>query len=92
MQLLQLSRPYLHTVTCISLIFLAVACSDSRSTSPEAKLAFDRVIPKPISADASGKAFIITENTSIVVEVQKGAGLQITSLKISELLQAFLWM
>jgi hexosaminidase len=53
---------------CIVLTSLVAACSDSKPTSPEAKLAFDRVIPKPISAEATGKTFIITENTTIVTD------------------------
>jgi hypothetical protein len=37
-------------VVFIVLAFLLAACNDSKPTSPEAKLAFSRVIPEPISA------------------------------------------
>ena len=68
MHLSPLSRAYFHSAVWISLILLAAACSDSKSTSPEAKLAFDRVIPKPTSANASGKTFVIKSNTTIVAD------------------------
>lgn len=52
----------------VILSLLLTACNDSRPTSPEAKLAFERVIPKPVSANATGKTFLITENTTIVTD------------------------
>ena len=54
--------------TCAAILILTVmfsACDKSRPTSPEAKLAFSRVIPKPISATATGKTFLINQNTTI---------------------------
>jgi hexosaminidase len=63
-----LTRAFFNCAAFIVLTFLVAACSESRPTSPEAKLAFDRVIPKPISADASGKTFLITDNTIIVAD------------------------
>jgi hexosaminidase len=64
-----LARTYFNCVTLIALTFLFAACNESKSTSPEAKLAFGRVIPKPISANATGKTFVITENTTIVADL-----------------------
>lgn len=58
-------------VSCFAFIlitFLISACNNSKSTSPEAKLAFERVIPKPVSANAAGKTFVLTENTTIAVD------------------------
>jgi hexosaminidase len=63
-----LTRAFINCAAFIVLTFLIAACSESRPTSPEAKLAFERVIPKPISADATGKTFLITENTTIVAD------------------------
>jgi hexosaminidase len=63
-----LARGYFNFAAFIVLMFLVAACNDSKPTSPEAKIAFDRVIPKPISANATGKTFLITENTTIVAD------------------------
>ena len=69
MHLTHLSRALGNCAICMVLILLVSACgSDSKPTSPEAKLAFERVIPKPVSASATGKTFFIKENTSIVVD------------------------
>jgi len=68
MHLLPLPRAFYNCAAFIALIFLVSACSDSRSTSPEAKIAFERVIPKPISSNATGKTFLITESTTIVAD------------------------
>ena len=68
MHLSHLTRAYSGCAAFIILTFFAVACSNSKSTSPEAKLAFDRVIPKPISANATGKTFLITKTTAIVAD------------------------
>jgi hexosaminidase len=68
MQFSHYIRAHINCAAFIALIFLIAACNDSRSTSPEAKIAFDRVIPKPTSANATGKTFLITSNTTIVVD------------------------
>lgn len=67
-----LSRSYFNCAVCIILAFMAAACNNSKSTSPEAKLAFGRVIPKPISANATGKTFLITEKTKVVADSSSG--------------------
>ncbi|HZI25160.1 MAG TPA: family 20 glycosylhydrolase, partial [Chryseolinea sp.] len=63
-----LVRTYFNCAAFILLTFLIAACSKSKPTSPEAKIAFDRVIPKPSSSNATGKTFLITENTGIAVD------------------------
>jgi hexosaminidase len=63
-----LGRAYFNWVAFIVFTFLIAACNDSKPTSPDAKLAFSRVIPKPISANATGKTFLITERTAIVAD------------------------
>jgi len=63
-----LVRTYFNCAAFILLTFLIAACSESKPTSPEAKIAFDRVIPKPSSSNATGKTFLITENTGIAVD------------------------
>src|SRR5687768_17572307 len=47
--------------------------SCSKETSPEAKLAFEGVIPKPVSANATGKAFFVKEETAIFVDADTEA-------------------
>lgn len=69
MHLTHLSRALLNCASSMVLILLVSACGgDSKPTSPEAKLAFERIIPKPVSASATGKTFFIKESTSIVVD------------------------
>ena len=63
-----LRRASFNSAAIIALIFLVAACNNSKPTSPEAKLAFDRVIPKPNSSNAAGKTFLITESTTIVAD------------------------
>jgi hexosaminidase len=65
-----LARAYFNCAAFIILTLLVAACNNPKSkpTSPEAKLAFERVIPKPISATATGKTFLITRNTTIVAD------------------------
>lgn len=65
----KITRTCRNCATFIVLTFMIAACSKSKSTSPEAKLAFSRVIPKPVSATATGKTFFVTENTSIVADL-----------------------
>jgi hypothetical protein len=63
-----LTRVISNCAVVTFLTFLFVSCNDSKSTSPEATLAFGRVIPKPMSAEMTGKTFLITENTTIVAD------------------------
>jgi hexosaminidase len=63
-----LMRSYINCAALILLTLLVAACNNSKPTSPEAKLAFDRVIPKAISANATGKTFLITGKTTIVAD------------------------
>ncbi|HEX6227213.1 MAG TPA: beta-N-acetylhexosaminidase [Chryseolinea sp.] len=87
MDFCQFSRTSNNGVALIVLIFLVAACNDSRSPSPEAKLSFSRVIPKPVSANAGGSAFILTENTTIVTE-SSSAGLADVANYLAENLKA----
>lgn len=43
------------------------SCSRSTSATPSATLAFEALIPKPVSAKATGAAFFITDKTTISV-------------------------
>lgn len=63
-----LFRAYRYGAAIIVASLFLASCSNSKSTSPEAKIAFDRVIPKPVSASATGKTFFINKNTTIVAE------------------------
>jgi hexosaminidase len=61
-------RSYINCAAFIVLTFFVASCNNSKPTSPEAKLAFDRVIPKAISANATGKTFLINGKTTIVAD------------------------
>jgi hexosaminidase len=75
MHFLHLYR-YFNCAALIALIFLIASCgdSDSKETSAEAKLAFGRVIPKPVSANATGKSFMLTGKTTIVADSSSELG------------------
>lgn len=63
------ARAFLNSAALIVLTFLVAACTEeSKPASPEAKLAFSRVIPKPVSANTTGTTFQITKNTTIVAD------------------------
>jgi hexosaminidase len=86
MTLLRPTRIYFSfSSAMIILAFLVAACNGSKTTSPEAKLAFSRVIPKPVSANATGKTFFINGKTTIVAEssgdLQNVAGYLAETLK-----------
>src|SRR5688572_11626300 len=69
-------RKYFNGAAFIALILLIAGCgdSDSKDTSAEAKLAFGRVIPKPVSAKATGKSFLLTGKTTIVADSSSELG------------------
>lgn len=73
MHFLNLARTYFRGATFMLAAIVVGACNHSEPTSPEAKLAFDRVIPKPTSAHAGGGTFFITENTTVVVDSSSAA-------------------
>jgi hexosaminidase len=58
------SRIYL---VIIGFAFL-LGCDHSKPTSPEAKLTFESVIPKPVSANLTGNTFELTNKTTIVID------------------------
>ncbi len=68
MYLLNQTRLFPHCALFLVLLFLLTSCNRSTPTSPDAKVAFERVIPKPVSATATGKTFFIKDGTTIVVE------------------------
>jgi hexosaminidase len=57
---------YLNSGIVLGTLLLLSACE--KKASPEATLAFNNIIPKPISATADGGAFILNEQTSIRVD------------------------
>lgn len=63
-----MARVTLACAASIATALVFTACDKSRPTSPEAELAFSRVIPKPVSATATGKTFLITENITIAFD------------------------
>lgn len=57
-------RPLLLLLIFIPLVL--ASCNRSRPTSPEARKAFESVIPKPVSATLSGQTFLLSADTRIV--------------------------
>lgn len=51
----------------IGFVFLW-SCNNSKPTSPEAKLTFESVIPKPVMATMTGNTFVVTNKTTIVID------------------------
>lgn len=50
----------------IALSFSFFSCRPSQPTSPEAALRFEGVIPRPVTATASGNTFFLTTDTRII--------------------------
>ena len=62
-----LKRPRL--VFILAGLVLFTACKkNAKPTSPEARLNFENLIPKPVTANLSGSTFELTDQTKIVVE------------------------
>src|ERR1044071_5269429 len=62
-----------HSASCSFIILVLVmigtiSCQNSRPTSPEARKAFESVIPKPVSATLTGQTFFIKADTRIVAD------------------------
>ena len=51
-------------IVCLLLNF---SCDDSKPASPEARLRFESVIPRPVSAEMSGNTFALTPDSRIIV-------------------------
>ena len=58
----------LQVVLLISTIIAVTACKESKETSAEVKTAFQSVIPKPASSQATGKTFFLTNKTTVVAD------------------------
>lgn len=54
-----------------ALVFL-FSCESSKPASPEARLRFESIIPKPVSANMSGETFTLKNNTRIIVNGTDG--------------------
>lgn len=68
-------KSFLYRARCVfgtSLVLLFFAslssCKQSKPTSPEAALLFESVIPRPVSATPTGKTFLLTDETRIIVD------------------------
>jgi hexosaminidase len=61
-------RVVLSHAIMLALLASVLSCKNSRPTSAEAKVAFESVIPKPVSSSATGKTFFLTKNTVIVFD------------------------
>ncbi len=55
----------IRLIFTIAIATVMLGCSGSKDASPEAKRAFERVIPKPVSSSFEGKTFIIDKQTLI---------------------------
>ena len=62
---------------CLMVAGFAFLLSCSRQTSKEAKTAFESIIPKPVSANLTGKSFYLTKETAILIE---GDGKDLTAI------------
>lgn len=75
-------RTYLF-IACLSLIS---SCNNSRPASPDAKLRFESIIPRPVSAEIGDQAFILTADTKIVAS-DAGAEVQQIARYLAEKLR-----
>ena len=64
---------HLRSIPIISLtigllaILACTSCEQSKSASPEARLRYENIIPKPVSATMTGNTFTLTEDTRVVI-------------------------
>ena len=61
------TTPLHHTLLIVTGFSCLMSCHNSKPTSPEVAVAFESVIPKPVSATTSGKTFFITKETTISI-------------------------
>ena len=59
--------PIVHLIIGMLAILSCTSCEQNKSASPEARLRFENIIPKPVSATMTGNAFTLTDDTKIVV-------------------------
>jgi hexosaminidase len=58
-----------HALHFIAACFVLLSsCENSKPTSPEAKLRFENIIPKPVSASMSGNTFALRQDTKIITD------------------------
>lgn len=57
-----------HTLLFFAAALSMLSCDRTKPTSPEAKLRFESVIPKPVEAVMSGNTFAFSEASRIVIE------------------------
>lgn len=69
---MSISSAKISTVFQVCLFFSAAlmvsSCDHAKPTSPEAKLRFESIIPKPVAAAMSGSTFTLSRATRIVIE------------------------
>src|SRR5690606_10332174 len=71
MYLIYQARLFISSAVFIAFLSILSSCNRSTPTSPDAKLAFERVIPKPVSVTSTGQTFFIKDGTAIVVESEE---------------------
>ncbi len=64
-----------HAGLFVAAALILASCDQSEPASPEARLRFQSVIPRPVSAVETGNAFRVTRDTKIEVR-QEGEGLE----------------
>ncbi|MBT1701695.1 beta-N-acetylhexosaminidase [Chryseosolibacter indicus] len=64
--MLRFTRSFKTLILAIG-FFCFVSCSNTSTVSENAKVAFESVIPKPVSSSITNKAFTFSKETSIVV-------------------------
>lgn len=59
--------PVCRVLLMITAFLFLFSCNPEKPASPEAKLIFESVIPKPVSATMTGNTFVLTDKTAIVL-------------------------
>ena len=62
-----------YPVLIVVCVFMNFSCERSRPASPEARLRFESIIPRPVSATIEGNTFMLTEDSKIFVEESSDA-------------------
>lgn len=72
------------TVGLLAILF-CVSCERYKSASPEAKLRFEGIIPKPVSASLTGSTFSLTGDTKVVTSASEEGVSNVASFLVEKL-------
>lgn len=77
--------PIFRAFIAASFFVSLLSCNQSRPVSEAARVRFESVIPKPVSASADGDAFVLARDTKVVVQGQDSSLMGVAALLAEKL-------